>query len=351
MAGNFFYSQKSRIFAPKVIRMKKAIYLLLLLTTLCACSNKGKGIRISGKIEGIKTDTIYLYAGDGLYEHIDTIAIKDGKFDTKLKKDSLSVGRLLFSDGMEIPVFLNKDDHIKIKGNINDLSSLVVSGNEDNDNYETFKKEIKNLPTPAAVQQKAIEFINKYPSSIVSSYLIERNFMSEEYPDFNKIQSLIKKLDKKIQARPEVNRLSEYIRQWQVVNKGKAAPPFSLPTERGTLVSLNKFKGNYVLLNFWVSWSDKCKKSLSTLRRHKELLQDKKVKVIGVSLDVDKLTWRNAIRMDSIQGVQVCDFTGMNSIIAQRYAVLRMPTNILIAPNGTILARDFPLDRISDYLH
>lgn len=62
--------------------------------------------------------------------------------------------------------------------------------------------------------------------------------------------------------------------------------------------------------------------------------------MLGISLDIDREAWETAIKKDTLSWDQVCDFTGLSSETAKQYAILTLPTNILLSPTGKILARD-----------
>lgn len=61
-------------------------------------------------------DTIYLYGADRMYDRMDTLIVENDKFSTTLSADTLVSTILLFSDGTEYPLFLDKGNKIQIKG-------------------------------------------------------------------------------------------------------------------------------------------------------------------------------------------------------------------------------------------
>lgn len=68
--------------------------------------------------------------------------------------------------------------------------------------------------------------------------------------------------------------------------------------------------------------------------------------MLGISLDIDREAWETAIKEDTLSWDQVCDFTGLSSETAKQYAILTLPTNILLSPTGKILARDIQEKRL-----
>ena len=49
--------------------------------------------------------------------------------------------------------------------------------------------------------------------------------------------------------------------------------------------------------------------------------------MLGISLDVDKQQWKDAIKRDTLDWEQVCDFGGLNSEVAKQYSIYKiLPT-------------------------
>lgn len=97
--------------------MKNVCLLYLLLIGLSACGGKKTdSISLSGEIKGLGNDTIYLYGADRMHDRMDTLIAEKDKFSATLSADTLVTTILLFSDGTEYPLFLNKGNKIQIKG-------------------------------------------------------------------------------------------------------------------------------------------------------------------------------------------------------------------------------------------
>ena len=85
-------------------------------------------------------------------------------------------------------------------------------------------------------------------------------------------------------------------------------------------------------------------------RLNKEYKKNKNFAMLGISLDIDREAWEPAIKKDTLSWDQVCDFTGLSSETAKQYAILTLPTNILLSPTGKILARDIQGEALTDKL-
>lgn len=355
----FFYLQNP-YFRRKEIRMRKIGILFITVFCLFACKSNSTQISLEGELKGLTNDTLYLYGTDALYDRIDTIYAQEGKFSYNLNVDStvidtLTATVLLINGNVEYPLFLDKGNQIKIKGNANDLSHLDIDGNEPNTSLSLFMKEQKSLGQASnkMMQEKAETFIQQHNSSLASIYLLDKYFVQIPQPDYTKIKEITESMTGALLDRPYIENISDYIDQLEKVTVGKSAPYFSLPNKKGEKLSRSaeKFRDKYLLLNFWASWCDQPSEANTELKKlNKEYKRNKNFAILGISLDIDKKAWETAISKDSLNWEQVCDFTGLSSETAKQYAILTLPTNILISPTGRILARDIKGEALTNKL-
>ena len=142
---------------------------------------------------------------------MDTLLVKDDKFSVTLSTDTLASAWLLFSDGTEYPLYLNKGNKIKIKGSASDITSLEITGNVFNEELTAFQKELKGLSTSSekALEEKAKTFINSHPASLASIYLLEKYFVQKPQPDFALIKEMTEHMTGGLKDRPYVDELLE----------------------------------------------------------------------------------------------------------------------------------------------
>jgi cytochrome c biogenesis protein CcmG/thiol:disulfide interchange protein DsbE len=67
--------------------------------------------------------------------------------------------------------------------------------------------------------------------------------------------------------------------------KRQQAPDFTLPDINDNKLSLSKFKGKIVILNFWATWCPPCKKEIPELNKIYAEYKDKGIEIIGITLD------------------------------------------------------------------
>lgn len=351
----FFIISKTFTFAEKKTKMRKSMILYMLLASLTACHNNSQETNIQGEIKGLGNDTLYLYGNDGNYERIDTIITENGKIDYTLQIDTVTSTLLLINNKTtQVPLFLNKNEKITIQGNASDLDFLTIGGNTPNEEYTAFQQTLKGLgkPSDKVLEEKVEEFIRNHHSSLVSIYLLNKYFVQKETPDYAKINSLIELMAGNLQDNPVIEQIRTYSEQVEKIVVGKSAPFFSLPNVKGEKITrTDKFKDKYLLIHFWASWDSLSMKTNAKLRKiNRDYKKNKKFGMLGISLDIDKKAWKETIKRDTLNWEQVCDFSGLNSGTVTQYAILSLPTNVLIDPNGSIVARSIQGDSLANKL-
>lgn len=128
---------------------------------------------------------------------------------------------------------------------------------------------------------------------------------------------------------------------------GQKAPNFAAQTIYGDTLSLEKYKGNIVLLDFWASWNTGSRRHNLTTRKTYEkyraisLRKKRKFIIIQVSLDTRPDLHTTAISKDNLYWkTHVCDYKGWHSDYTTLFNINRLPTNFLIDTAGIIVAKD-----------
>ena len=114
------------------------------------------------------------------------------------------------------------------------------------------------------------------------------------------------------------------IKQLENVQIGKVAPEFSLPDTAGVSVSLSDFRGKYVLLDFWASWCPPCRRENPNVVKAFNEYKDKNFTIAD-----DNLAWTH-----------LSDLKYWDSEIPALYGVRGIPANVLLDPDGVIVAKN-----------
>ncbi|MEO9147449.1 MAG: TlpA disulfide reductase family protein [Ginsengibacter sp.] len=121
------------------------------------------------------------------------------------------------------------------------------------------------------------------------------------------------------------------------VQSGKPAPSISYPDETGKLQGLEKYRGKYVLIDFWASWCGPCRAAIPKV---KELYSDYKGKgldVLSISIDDDKAAWRKAMKDENMPWEQLLSPNKDKTM--KQFQFSGIPTMYIIDPNGKILKK------------
>lgn len=120
----------------------------------------------------------------------------------------------------------------------------------------------------------------------------------------------------------------------------RPAPAFTLQTLSGDTVSLTSYRGQVVLVNFWGTWCEPCKRELPALQAANERYGNQGLTIIGVNLTDDEQTQGNT--EDDVRSF-VSQFNLTYPIALDRdgsvtdaFRVFPLPTSFFIDAQGRI---------------
>lgn len=312
--------------------MKQLVMMVMALVVLAGCRETPKGYVINGVVENMPDGKIYLKSfRNKMFFNVDTAEIKDGKFTFKGEVDQpLLYG--LATENMNYPVQLF----------VENTDMDVMIGNDG----ETIN--VQNSPVNTVFQEnqsKVFEngfdidsLVSKYPDSPAAAFYLYRYF-TYQLP-LDELKATRAKLSPALADCPYVKDLDGIIGQLENVQIGKTAPEFSLPDTAGVTVSLSDFRGKYVLLDFWASWCPPCRRENPNVVKAFQDYKDKNFTILGISLDNNKDKWLKAIADDKLTWTHVSDLKYWDSEIPALYGVRGIPANVLLDPNGVIIAKN-----------
>ncbi len=122
---------------------------------------------------------------------------------------------------------------------------------------------------------------------------------------------------------------------FEAASDRKPAPTFALTDSSGKTISLEKFRGKVVLLDFWATWCTGCKKEIPWFAQFQKTYGRKGFVVVGVSLDDGG--WKVVKPFLAHTKVPYRMLLG-DDATAKRYGIDAMPDTFLIDQQGKIAA-------------
>ena len=115
------------------------------------------------------------------------------------------------------------------------------------------------------------------------------------------------------------------------VTVGSRAPDFSLKSLDGVMVKSRSYEGNIVILNFWATWCQPCRKEIPIL---KQLTERSEAKVVGIALDQEGL---KAVKPFVEQnGINYTVLLGDEDVF-RRFNGFAIPYTLVLDPKGEIV--------------
>lgn len=192
------------------------------------------------------------------------------------------------------------------------------------------------------------QFVKENPASLVSAIAISENFIYQ--PNYEELLGLFNNLKGKAKESAYSKRIKDKLAIEEKLAVGKVAPNFTQNDSTGKTISLASLKGRYVLIDFWASWCGPCRRENPNLVKTYQKHSGKGFEILGVSLDNKKEPWLKAIKQDNLTWQHVSDLKGWQNAVSSDYGINSIPANLLLDPEGRIIAKDLRGQKLEDKL-
>jgi thiol-disulfide isomerase/thioredoxin len=121
------------------------------------------------------------------------------------------------------------------------------------------------------------------------------------------------------------------------VSPGSVAPAFAFADSSGNMISLEHYRGKYVLLDFWAQWCSPCLEEFPHMRRLYTEFNRNTFEIVAISLDADKDVWLQSVRAHKNPWIQVWGGKEFENELFKTYRGGGIPFYVLIDPDGKVL--------------
>ncbi len=356
------------IFAANLLKMKKIIIALLAVMAAVGCASDAAKYAIKGT--GLE-DGVTVNLVDRLTdEPINTAVVNGGVFEMsgKAAKDAfLSISTEssswsfpVINDGKPIEVDFS-DNTVKAgsKQNLKLAECDTKTGDLLNE-YQDFVRGLMQLPEEE-VEAKMPEYrawIGKLSDCFLGVFAENQdNFVPVAFVE--QVRSLAgpEKLDSlmasgaKFATHPYVVELKRKMDEAEAKEKETEEKKQAIVGQKfldleeadpdGNLHKLSEYvgQGKWVLVDFWASWCGPCKAEMPNVVNAYKKYHGKGFEVVGLSFDREKEPWVEAIKEWEMPWIHLSDLKYWKTVASDVYNVNSIPDNLLIDPEGTVVAR------------
>ena len=306
---------------------------------------------------------------------LDSVKLADGRFE--FKEIGTEPGRfaaVVAVGSEESNLIFLEGGTVKVTCNASATEKITVGGTPSNDalaamsqechpyavalheiaeKYEatsdeaTKKKLQKEYMALQEVQDSIMrQHVLRHPDTHFAAFLLPQVYYNMQADELKRVLDL-RPASSKNDAR--IKRIADQVERQGPTMPGKPYKDFELATPAGKPAKLSDYVGKHklVLIDFWASWCGPCRADMPEVVQLYKTYRKKGLEIVGVSLDNKADAWQKAIGDLGITWPQMSDLQGWKCAAANLYGVNAIPATVLIAEDGTIVARNLRGEKLA----
>ncbi len=376
--------------------MKRLFIAIAAITILFSACDNGPKYKITGKINGLTGEKVYLSkVNDRKLVKLDSAELKEGQFVFEGKVEQPEMYYIQFKGKKGYINFFVENAPINITGDIKKLREADVTGSKNQDVLKAYYAKMKPFEKKAqgltksyyaaqasimkakealkkakyrrakAKCKKEVEKYEKEIASIRSSYssmLDEQEKSTKAFVDANtssiagaylasdisrgmklkELETLYASLKGEAKTSKYANKIKDRINTLKSIAAGNPSPSFNYENIKGGKTSLASLKGKVVYIDVWATWCGPCRGELPHLQKVEKAYHGKNIAFVSISVDEKIDSWKKMVNEKKLGGIQLHADKAFKSDFVQAYGINGIPRFILLDKEGKIVDANAP---------
>ncbi len=335
--------------------MKKIIFLIVLVCVVFVGNTQqyvmtSRGYTIEGQVQkGTGYATLRTYLADGNESLDSTVLDKKGRFVFRGNTGEI-VPALLTING-------KKKYRVYLEPNLN--MTMVIGKKTDTPKFENSPQTTRwySIITPEGKEDGEV-YINRLKNWVINNPTdiftcdIIANYLAYHW-SYEQLDKYLNTLKGNATSGYYYKHLRDRNLKLQGLEQANKVPDITLKTfdnKQNSLYSVLR-KNQYVLIDFWATWSEDYMNNLHEKQNIYNKYKDKGFDIYAISLDNNKTLLSNIIKDNYMEWTNVCDYLMWESKPVKDYMITSLPDNFLVDKDGRILARNIQNEDLDNKLY